>query len=81
MLKLLPPMCRDCGQTARAARLSQYLDFHLCQACIGRRERAVLQVEGPRRKATPEKAAKKGKKGRAGSRNAAAKRAGARRRR
>lgn len=50
MLKLLPPVCRDCGKNAKEAKLSPYLDFHLCGACVAAREREVLAVEGRRRK-------------------------------
>jgi len=55
VLRLLPPVCRDCGKTAREARLSAYLDFHLCGACIARRAREVLAVDAPRRKAPSRK--------------------------
>lgn len=50
MLQLLPPVCRDCGKTADEAKLSEYLDFHLCQPCIGKREREVLAVDGKKRR-------------------------------
>lgn len=55
MLKLLPPVCRDCGKAAKEAKLSPYLDFQLCGACIARREREVLAVDGRRRKPASKK--------------------------
>jgi hypothetical protein len=55
VLQLLPSICRDCGKTANEAKLSPYLDFQLCGACIAQREREVLAVEGPRRKAPSKK--------------------------
>ncbi|MBI5549532.1 MAG: hypothetical protein HY901_37070 [Deltaproteobacteria bacterium] len=58
MLHLLPPICRDCGKNAEQAALSPYLDFHLCLACIGKREREVLQLSGQRRR-PPSKESKK----------------------
>jgi hypothetical protein len=59
VLKLLPPMCRDCGKTAKDAKLSPYLDFHLCPSCIARRERALLSGDRPRRKPQARKQLKK----------------------
>lgn len=56
MLQLLPPVCRDCGRSADETALNAYLDFQLCSACIGKREREVLQVDRPRRKPAPKKA-------------------------
>jgi len=50
VLQLLPPICRDCGKAEDAAKLSPYLDFHLCNACIAAREREVLRVGRPPRK-------------------------------
>ncbi|MGC4122678.1 MAG: hypothetical protein QM765_50525 [Myxococcales bacterium] len=55
MLQLLPPVCRDCGKTAKEAKLSPYLDFHLCGACIARREREVLADPRAKRKAPSKK--------------------------
>jgi len=55
VLKLLPPICRDCGKDADEAKLSPYLDFHLCGACIARREREVLAVDRAPRKAPSKK--------------------------
>ena len=49
MLQLLPPVCRDCGKTAKEAKLSPYLDFQLCGACIAKREREVLSTKGMRK--------------------------------
>ena len=55
VLQLLPPICRDCGKDAAEAKLSAYLDFHLCPACIAAREREVMKVDGPKRRAPSKK--------------------------
>lgn len=49
MLRLLPPICRDCGKSTKEAALGPYLDFYLCSACIARRERALLVDSDGRR--------------------------------
>ena len=51
VLHLLPTVCRDCGKSTKEARLSPYLDFHLCSACIARREREVMR--GDKARAVP----------------------------
>jgi hypothetical protein len=53
VLRLLPPVCRDCGKGGRKAALSRYLEFHLCEACIVRRERALRENPGVRRTRKP----------------------------
>ena len=47
LLRLLSPVCRDCGKTSDEARLEQFLDFQLCPACIRERERAVFAALPP----------------------------------
>ena len=59
MLQLVPPVCRDCGRSAKKARLSPYLDFLLCGDCIARREREVMGSGRPRRKPAAKKSPKK----------------------
>jgi hypothetical protein len=53
VLRILPPVCRDCGKAAKEARLGPYLDFHLCAPCTARREREVMQVRRPASKPVP----------------------------
>ena len=60
MLELLPPVCRDCGRAVDEAKLSPYLDFHLCAACIAKRERDVLGLDRRRRKAPSKKGRQEG---------------------
>ncbi len=52
MIHLLPDVCRDCGRSADEVTLSPYLDFHLCNPCIARRERELFAKDSRSEKRT-----------------------------
>lgn len=73
MLRLLPPVCRDCGKSGEKILLSPYLGFLLCGPCVRLRERAMREgVLAPGRRKPgskkPEKPPADGSKVKPGSR-------------
>jgi len=56
VIRLLPPVCKDCGVSAEESALARYLDFHLCQPCLARRERAVVRPDPAKKRTEPQSA-------------------------